>query len=111
MSQQLTDAIYTYLANTPADQRWGEGELFVNTELHESGTSGMLFLSTGALAHDGRDFLERALARVRHGFEQNEIPGFRGHLDDEPEQIWRHEDAEEQRKLLSLGIGLTLDRP
>lgn len=93
-SAKLTEAIYNYLASVPADERWGEGELFVKAELHESGDNGELFLSTGAHAHGGRCFLERVLVRVRGGFERGEIEGFVGRLDDESNQLWRHPDAE-----------------
>jgi hypothetical protein len=55
----------------------------------------------------GEGFLN-ARSRVRHGFEQDEIDGFHGSLDTEPEQVWTHDDAEAKRTLLTLAIGVTL---
>jgi hypothetical protein len=107
-AEEVTAAIYTYLQNTPPDQRWGEGDLLVKVELHTSGTNGVLFLSTGAPRFGGMRFLERALARVRHGFEQDEIDGCHGSLEVEPEQVWTHDDAEAKRTLLTLAIGITV---
>jgi len=116
VSEELTNAIYNYLHAPRVRQLWGEGTLYVKAELGK-GTEAdripaTLWLSKTAPdpGQDSKSFLEGALARVRQGFESDEIQGWRGEVADAPNWTRVHDDAEIGATVQTLEIWLTVER-
>lgn len=104
MSEELTEAVETLL---------NERGLSVKVEFSpRTPEAATLWLSTYDPDPGGtsKARLEGALARVREGFERNEISGWRGELAAGPNRVWIHDDAELDATVETLEINLTAER-
>jgi hypothetical protein len=111
-AEALREAIYNYLSAAPALEAWGEEVLDVRVELRptspDSAHLGALWLSKKGQDFESGALLHKALARIRQGFERNEIQGWRGDLVAEPERVWIHDDPELEATVQTLEIRLTV---